>query len=494
MTEIEPKKAERVNMRWRRLLLKCDLGLAILLAVILALEVNYLSMRHHLRLDWSRSKLYTLSDKTMQVLKHVDQPIQITVFFELGCETRHDVKMLLKEYQYACRHLNVAYVDPDRDLGQTSELVQKYGDEINAVFFESDGQVKKLSELDIFEFERTDMKKKNQRPERKAFKGEQAFTTAIYKITQAETPRAYFLQGHGERDPKDFSPREGYSQIAQFIRDDNIEVLTLNLHEQRSVPEDCDVLIVAGPTRRFLQTEIDMIQTYLKKNGRAVFLLSSNARTGLEHCLKDWGVKLGNDMVIDPSQSITGRGDLRVDTYADHPITNPLRGMMAVLYVPRSVMPIERKAPVEDTADRPHVTILAACSEKGWGETEMKRTPIKYDKDIDTPGPLGVVAAVELGSLPDIDVQLTPTRFVVFGDSYFLANNAIVGANADFLLNALNWLLDRDELMAISPKTYRETRLLLSRRQLSILAVAVLIGLPGCAALIGLVIWVRRRR
>jgi len=101
--------------------------------------------------------------------------------------------------------------------------------------------------------------------------------------------------------------------------------------------------------------------------------------------------------------------------------------------------------------------------------------------------------AVERGPLPGIDVQIRPTRLVVFGDSHFVANGGLVSGNADLFLGAVNWVLDREDLIAIAPKPLRETRLTMDRGRLRALGWTVIGGLPALVALAGALVWWRRR-
>ena len=91
-------------------------------------------------------------------------------------------------------------------------------------------------------------------------------------------------------------------------------------------------------------------------------------------------------------------------------------------------------------------------------------------------------------------MQITPSRMVVFGDSDFVSNSGMVGGNPDLFMNALNWLLDREELMAISAKPIEEVRLSLTKKQLRQLLWINMAGIPAVAVLAGVLVWVRRRK
>jgi ABC-type uncharacterized transport system involved in gliding motility auxiliary subunit len=144
-------------------------------------------------------------------------------------------------------------------------------------------------------------------------------------------------------------------------------------------------------------------------------------------------------------------------------------------------------------ADRPRVVPLAATSLSGWAETDLEQNPATYDPGIDRPGPISIAVAVEKGTTPAIDVALPPTRMVVFGDSDFVANGALSAGNADLLLNSLNWLLERETQMAISPKLFADYRLTMESAAQRRLLWTVVVLIPGAVALLGGMVWLVRR-
>ena len=104
-----------------------------------------------------------------------------------------------------------------------------------------------------------------------------------------------------------------------------------------------------------------------------------------------------------------------------------------------------------------------------------------------------VALAVEKGSVESLAMDIRPTRVVVFGDTDFVSNSGLSGGNSDFFMNALNWVLERGQLMAIAPHPVEEVKLMITRRQLNRLFLAVVVVLPLIAAGGGLVVWWRRR-
>ena len=166
------------------------------------------------------------------------------------------------------------------------------------------------------------------------------------------------------------------------------------------------------------------------------------------------------------------------------------------MYMPRSVVPTAVAEPGRTTelVDKPRATILAMSSESGWAETDMNQDPAAYDAATDVRGPVPVAVAVERGSTGGMNVDLKPTRIVVIGDSDFAANGRLSGGNRDLVMNAVNWLVERESLIGVGPKAYRNLYLKMDGRR-TIWLFAVLGGaIPAAIALIGAAVWMSRSR
>ena len=83
---------------------------------------------------------------------------------------------------------------------------------------------------------------------------------------------------------------------------------------------------------------------------------------------------------------------------------------------------------------------------------------------------------------------------VVIGTSRFVDNSSLGGGNLDLFMNSVNWLLQRQQLMAISPKMPDEFRLDMSPGQQHAVYTLVIGGLPLLVAIIGVAVWLSRRK
>jgi ABC-type uncharacterized transport system involved in gliding motility auxiliary subunit len=477
----------------KRILSNLNAVAGVLLLFIVVLLVNFISINNQFRADWSGRQYYSLSDKTINLLESLDQRVDVTVFFQEEHKLYDDIENLLEEYQYHSRNIHVEWVDPTRDISRTEKLAKKYSiSESQVIVFDIDGKSKGVDQKDLANIQKVKGRKE---PVISAFKGEQAFSSAIQGLVQGVTPKVYFLVGHGERRVTEFDQITGYSGIGTLMLRDNIEPKELMLSDKKPVPEDAAALIIAGPSKILSTTELEMIEDYLNRSGRVFVLLDALKETGLEPMLNRWGVGLRKDFVLDPENTLKG-SDVYVRSYYEHAITMQMGDSGARFHLPRSIEPLITEDSDSSSDDRPIVSQLAMTSDKSWSEMQVEDMSAKFDEETgDRRGPISLAVAIERGASQTLlDVQIQPSRMVVFGDSDFVSNGALAGGDQDLFMSALNWLLDREVLMAISPKPIEEVKLSITRKQLNEIFWITVVGIPSLAVVGGLLVWFRRRK
>lgn len=517
------------------------LGAGVLLAVAIFAMVNYLSLRHFKRFDWTSSKLYTLSEKTENVLAGLDREVDAVVFLSPGSELYGPVNELLSRYEAANpRYFKKRVIDPAKNILEARRLVEQYDVKRQNVIVVTAGDDRRIiDELDLAEYDYSGAQF-GQGPSLKEFKGEQQITSAILELIEAKKPKIVLTTGHGEANQE-------LSKAKIRLGSDNFEIEEWSPAETLQVPADADLVVVAGPTTRFFQPELDLFTSYLAGGGRMLLLLDPLGSGGLldDPLLRDWlagyGVAVGDNVVIDPSIQVPflGPESLFTASYGAHPIVENLdKGRRpVVLSVARS---IEKSDPVPDGY---HVTELIKTSPESWGETDIQDVDNLAAGDDELHGPLSVAVAVsfevekpeaaaddagassgedtsdasdvsdpsdpsdmsdlsdeetadEEGSSADEGAPKPPeARLVVFGDVDFAADSQIESAaNAELLVNTFNWLVQREKLIAIEGRKPQETRLSFGIGELSSVRLLVMLILPGLAVITGVSVYLRRRR
>ncbi len=429
--------------------------------------VNILAARHHKRFDLTAERQFSLSKQTLQVLSSLKEPVTATAFMTGRYYGRQQVEDLLEEYTYHTDKLRFEVVD----LEQRPSLALQQG-------VTRDGTV-------VFQAG-------DRRQETLGY-DEQAFTSALVKVTRAEAKTVYFLTGHRERDPED-SAEAGYQQIASALERDNYQVRTLNLAITDTVPADAAVLIIAAPTATPTAREIDAINAYVDRGGSLLVLADPTSDVTLDSLLERWGVSVRPDVVIDPASSFFGDVATPLITrFPYHDITKDLLGLTTILPVSSS---IAQQNPLPEGVE---VSPLVTTTSDSWGETDREARQVRLDEGKDTPGPLNLaVAATRELPIEGDETDPKHARLVLFGDADLVANDllrSIQGGlgNQDLFLNAVSWLAEEESLISIRPQSPTTRTVYLTPPQLRLVMLTALIFLPGAVVVAGIWVWWQRR-
>jgi ABC-type uncharacterized transport system involved in gliding motility auxiliary subunit len=482
---------------------RATLAISVVLGLGILALVNYIGSRRYARFDWTSSGLYSLSEKTRNVLKELKTPVQVTVFMTPGTPLYPEVDELLKRYKAAGPMLTVETLDPTRNPVRAKAFVEETGVRNLAVVFRAGDRKKIVTEDRIVEYDFSRARMGGE-PTVKNFRGEQEFTSALLAVTQQKTPKVVFTTGHGERRFDAPRARDGFSEAAESLKNDNCTVEEWASLGAADVPAGTDLVVVAGPRTAFTEPERAALKRYLDAGGRALLFLDVELAPGqpgltdfgLNPLLNPMGLTLDADVVLDPKNALPLMGPETVfaKSFRAHAVTRLLTGSAVVFPLARSVSVAATPAPGWTA------TPLVETSADGWGETDIKelqRTgrPAKDDKDVK--GPVSLVAAAE-SSAPAAGDKAQPgkrARVVAFGDSDWVSNGGIANAANRLLFSAAaNWALERDALVAIPPKNADQVAVTLSRRDVALIAFFALLLLPVAAVAMGLAIWVKRRR
>ena len=110
---------------------------AIGLVALLLVGVNYLGARHWSRGDWTKTKLFSLSQTTRKVLGGLTKPVQVTVFMTRASRLYQPISELLNRYRAASPKIEVEFLDPERNPLRAEALVKQFGIRQNTVVFRS---------------------------------------------------------------------------------------------------------------------------------------------------------------------------------------------------------------------------------------------------------------------------------------------------------------------------------------------------------------------
>ncbi len=444
----------------------------IAILVVLNLIVGTLD----LKLDLTKEKLFSLDQQTLDVLKSLDKEISIYALYAKGNEPL-EFKEILDRYSNNSKFINIELIDPIKNPTFAKQF-DKEGQGLSQgsiIFANEDNSLYKIvSTYDLFNYNyetgRAD-----------SLKAEQAFTNAIVYVSGGELPKVYFTEGHEEIDlmsVRNVLEKENYitDSIDLFISD---------------IGEDVDLLVISSPNRDFDSTEIEKLDDYFDKGGRAIFLFDPNKAnlSNLENYLQEWGLAINKDIVIEgDTDKFYQMPTFIFPELQSHTILSSLTSKNLKLLIPQATslnILFEENRGIK-------LTSLLKSSTNSWGKVNFESQNIQEEEG-DFSGPLDIAVAI---TRPNYGDTTKETKIIVTGNSQFLRDQVLNMqgiANLDFFLNSLNWTQDTEDKISIRPKSMRPEMLTMTYKQVIINAILVVIIIPLIIFVMGGVVWFRRR-
>ncbi|MBD3179265.1 MAG: hypothetical protein GF417_06530, partial [Candidatus Latescibacteria bacterium] len=402
--------------------------------------------------------------KTLDLIKKLDSEIEITGFYRETGGNKDSAEDLFSSYSDASGKISYRFVNPDRE----PTLARRYNvEQFGITVVESDIGWEKISGIN-----------------------ESKLTNSIYRSISRKQLKIYFLTGHGERSLSD-EDNIGYASLARYLRGENFGLEELSLSSGGTVPEDCNILVLAGPERDILPFEKDAIADFLVGNGRALFLIDPLTECdNIAEIVSGYGIFPENNIIVDRSGMLTSGSYLTpvVNRYGEHRIT---RGFTYFSFFPQA-----RSVRELDAGEDITVTSLCFTNENAYSETDLDlvmegRT--RFDGGADRPGPLPLAAVSSTVSGPSSPGA--GTRIALFGDSDFASNKIIdLYGNRDLIMNTLNWLARRENLITIRPRDRVVQPVLLTRSQGRLVYWLSIAVLPALVVMAGIWVQARKRR
>lgn len=429
--------------------------------------INYLVFQNNQRWDLTEDKQFTLAEETINALQSLPEPVTARAFYTSRTPSDTAADLLDQFEVNGDGKFSYEIVNPDENplaaeqagITQDGTIVMTMGERTQTVRFAS----------------------------------EQELASGLLRLINPDSPSVYFLIGHGERSPED-SGEQGLSLAQRSLESKNYTVQTLNLLATNQIPEDADVIAIAGPTNPLTDGEVDMLKDFVGNGGALIVMLEPRPLTDLGDAVdplaaylgSDWGVEAGENLVVD----LTSQQALApfAASYGQHAITQPFATSTT------SQFPTARS--VRTAAEAPtnlSMVELVMTAQQSWAETDIEglnEEPPRaaFDEGVDLPGPVSLAVAVEN---PD-----NQARLVVFGDSEFAVDAMFSAyANGDLLVNAVDWTVGQEDLINLTPKE-QTSRVLLPPRGATIflLYFGSVCLLPLLALFGGLGVFLQRRR
>ncbi|MBV6452561.1 MAG: hypothetical protein MHPDNHAH_03319 [Anaerolineales bacterium] len=467
---LEPAKVQRF-LTGRQAKYGGNTLIAVIAFTLTLVIVNFLAFDNPTQVaDLTEEQANTLAPEMVAALEKLPEKVTATAFFTQN-RSRESAEQLFGNIKANSKDkFDYEFVDPNRDPQRAREAG-----------ITGDGKV---------------LLQMGDRSEIAASATESEILKALIRLINPEDRVVYFLTGHGERDPEQINEdNTALTRAGTTLKSKNYGVKSLSLLAENKIPEDADVIIIAGPQRPISEKEVELLRGFLNGGGALVVMEDPTILTNFGDeadplaamLTEDWGITLNNDFIIDLESSDPRLSIGFAESYdTGHPITSQISNL-------DSFFPLTRSLTLDFSKQGVELSQLVSTTDRSWGEKNFDSLteagwPPSYDEATETLGPLALAAASEN--------LTTGGRVVVFGTSQFASDQVFDSGygNSDLFINSVDWAAEQDAI-GITPKQ-PVSRVFQPASQLRMLMLMLIVGLvmPGIFIALGIVTWLQRRR
>ena len=442
--------------------------------------------------DLTSNKIFEVSDQTIDYLKGLDKKVTVTVLAKeedfSGTNTYYNqANEVIQKYAKYTSNITIEYLD----LYANPDFVQKYPKDTlyqGYIIVACGDRHQVLTPYNLFN---TKTDSSSGSTYITSSKAEQALTSAVMNVTNANPPTAVVLTGYGVTDVSAYTDTlktNGYI----------IEETDLLTGE---IDQDADMLILAAPLTDLSEEVLKKLDTYLDNNGDfgknlLYFASASQPKLpNLEEFLKEWGIIVGAGYLVetDSAKTYVMGPTYTTQQYGDETYTEKLNSTNypVLMFASR---PLSSAFGESGTSSNRSTTVLLSTYDTS------AIVPSNLDSDSDwtlADAETDSYATAMIGQRMRYE-QLTPltSRVIVFGsvesvDSSFLSYTAL--NNGDYVVNLANTVCGKDDGISIVSKTVGAKNLGITEKQSNVIGGFFEFVVPILVLIAGAVIWLRRR-
>ena len=431
-------------------------------------------------IDISSQKLYSIGDETKEMLKDLEKDVTIYQIAQSGSEDEN-IANLLKKYEDESKHIKVEQKDPVVNPKFVSQYIS---DDLsaNSLIVVCGDRNKVIDYNNMYE---TSIDYQTYSSQTTGFDGEGQITSAIGYVTSENLPVLYTVEGHGEKDMD--------SSVKEDIEKANMDIKSLNLLTEGSVPDDADCLFIDSPSTDFSSDEKDAIIEYLENGGKAMIFsdYTTEDMPNFDAILENYGVQRTDGVVFEGDNQHYA---MQMPYYLVPTINSTdasSETASAGYYVLAPYAQGIKK--LDDVRDTVTIESILTTSDQAYSKTDLNSNTIeKEDGDVEGPFDLGVSITESL----DDDKE---TQIVYYSTSNLMdsqTNQMVSGGNEKLIIESLKWMTDTEESASVSipSKSLEVSYLTITDYDAAFWKICTIALIPGLFLVIGFVVWIKRRK
>ncbi len=399
----------------------------VVLFLMLVILLGYLASQYRVAKDITQANRNILTQGSVNVLKQMKEPINITVFAtkddaSAGDNFRKGMIDFVARYQRDKKNVHLKFINPSEE----PKLAQDAG-------VKNDGEI-------IVEYQK---RTEHLTPP----VAEQEMTNVLVRLSRTNQQPLMYLDGHGERNLIGIKNHD-IGEFGKQLEKKGFKFANPDLTIASAVPSNGAMLVIAGPQVDVSDVEAKKIKAYLEAGGNLLWLLDDDNLRGLKNVAEYLGLQVSPGITLDMASAQYG-ADARVSfasLYGEHAITNN--------FMLRTLFPEAHQVTAQGTEENGwKVSNLVEVAPNGWLASTKLAKDVKptFNEKTDKRGPINIGVALER------TYGKKGQRIVVMGNGNFLSNTFITnGGNLDFGINIINWLAGDDKLITIQPMPLKD--------------------------------------
>jgi ABC-type uncharacterized transport system involved in gliding motility auxiliary subunit len=243
--------------------------------------------------------------------------------------------------------------------------------------------------------------------------------------------------------------------------------------------------MILGPKQALFESEISLIQDYLKSGGKIFIAGDPGQKHNLSKITNLVGVNLDGTYIIDSVGQLVGASAALAVGVLYSPSSEITKGFQNQMSGFQLASPVSSLGSQNFKVDE-----LVKSSPSSFNKKNIESS-VSFNKETDKKGPFAIGIS-SVGKLQGSDKE---SFSVIFGDSDFLTNQFFLQLpmNRDLALNSVSFLTQEKDLISIRPKTPKMTSFVITQTQFLILLFGVILPVPLLSLIGSIFLWYRRR-
>lgn len=421
--------------------------------------INYISVKTSYQFDLTSSKIHSLSEQSKEVASGIEEDTEMILFAKREEWERY--LPLLRQYKNENSKISLRAIDIEANPS--------------------------LTKVNNIEKSGTVVLKKGAKSFKAVADSELSVTNLLIKSLRAKSLVIYYTAGHGELDPAN-ETQGGASFLFKVLNNGSYNLKELDTLKVETIPSDADAVISIGPTKGFMDLEVEILENYLKRGGNLFVLLGPNFKkadfNNIRELMKKRGIVHHNALVLDRLSAVQGANATipMVNRYDhEHSITKK--------FTERTLFPLSA-ALEENKVPNVKYNSLAKSSPfpASWAESQIddiNSGKVYYTKGLDLKGPVSLFSVAENSK--------EFSKLAVAASVEFISNAyQNQSSNFNLFMNTLSWLVDDEGIISLNRPALTTNMIVLSAPQISLIFYFSILFLPFCFFAIG--IWIYRKR